>query len=931
MDGKLSTMKLFSNIEISKLLPTGLGQEFDDFINALSVLEQDAPRQKLEGPAVLSAIRKMLMDKLTDKQVATFDWDRIFPDAADVKVPDAWVGVKELAEAASVVRKTGIVRIGPRRVDVKYLLAGLEARLRESSVKSPDDKLTLGTSLEIASFHGTIAQSVFAYMQSGFAFTEKNSREAGQPLLDAYYSGISGNDKLNAFADAWNIDLKKGEYVFLNLLNYYGDTEKVEHSMTAFAEKIGFGKLSKGVFENDSKEFRQNQAQKVLGASFLIGLDTDKREEIEKIMSEGAVNDLYKEYMINVEYTMDKFADMMAVMVDMEYHIPSIVSWNRLEPRPRTNNFRRVLRAEVRDALWMLSRQWQMGEFAAEDAGTSVEMRIDIGTSEVGKYSLHKKAAHNYDKKQPLEAIVERDVVNPDLTMRLEMGKHWLRMVKAKLVADPTPIAPTAITTVLNDYLSAGSLRFVLPTPASGHPDIYSDPLMLQWYAAIKGGRAIDGNVLYRAFKSGTQASSFLSAPAPAINAVVNSAANDFVAWFERTYSQPSTATDVAWDPSHLEYQFHCSSPNATGPNTVLAADEYASGHLDWYSFDIETSVPQHHGSLLGGPSAGLTGRRLITVLPSDVQFPGMPRARWWLFEDYKVDLGGIKADTSEPAKLLLAEFALIYSNDWMLVPFTIEAGNICSVQSIVVKDVFGQFTQVQAAGAGNSTDWQRWTMFNLKRRNYGGSAADTRLFVPPVAVTVMESDAIESVNFLRDEMANLVWGVETFIADGRGGSKEGWEAGRKLFNYLESITVAPPVAPPVGNNATVKYELGTPVPEHWIPFIPVRMGSVTSREIQLRRAAMPRIIPGRAVERVRPRTSLLRTGYNASTNTWDPYFVFEEEVLRSGCIVESTWQRTRWTDGSVVTWLGKRKYVGKGEADSGLEYDTVKPVEATP
>ena len=39
---------------------------------------------------------------------------------------------------------------------------------------------------------------------------------------------------------------------------------------------------------------------------------------------------------------------------------PSVTVWNRLEGRPRTLGFDRALRAEVRDALWMLAKQWQM-------------------------------------------------------------------------------------------------------------------------------------------------------------------------------------------------------------------------------------------------------------------------------------------------------------------------------------------------------------------------------------------------------------------------------------------------------------------------------------------------------------------------------------------------------------------------------------------
>src|SRR5262249_15704622 len=42
---------------------------------------------------------------------------------------------------------------------------------------------------------------------------------------------------------------------------------------------------------------------------------------------------------------------------------PTITAWNRLEGRPRRDDFSRALKAEVRDAAWMLARQWQIGEF----------------------------------------------------------------------------------------------------------------------------------------------------------------------------------------------------------------------------------------------------------------------------------------------------------------------------------------------------------------------------------------------------------------------------------------------------------------------------------------------------------------------------------------------------------------------------------------
>ena len=76
-------------------------------------------------------------------------------------------------------------------------------------------------------------------------------------------------------------------------------------------------------------------------------------------------------------------------------------------------------------------------------------------------------------------------------------------------------------------------------------------------------------------------------------------------------------------------------------------------------------------------------------------------------------------------------------------------------------------------------------------------------------------------------------------------------------------------------------------VPENWIPFVPVRMDdALDPRQIQLQRAAMPRIIEGAALDaqyqRVRPRTVLLREG----RDPLDPktYYIHEEECRAPEC-----------------------------------------------
>src|SRR3954463_12004661 len=101
--------------------------------------------------------------------------------------------------------------------------------------------------------------------------------------------------------------------------------------------------------------------------------------------------------------------DMSAAI--LERANPAIVTWERTEGRPRNlDNFDRALRAEVHDALWMLSRQWQMGEFKGEDAGSPALAKFHLEST-----TLHKSRPEGaaqpvqpFDETVPLETKVEQ-------------------------------------------------------------------------------------------------------------------------------------------------------------------------------------------------------------------------------------------------------------------------------------------------------------------------------------------------------------------------------------------------------------------------------------------------------------------------------------------------------------------------------------------
>jgi hypothetical protein len=309
------------------------------------------------------------------------------------------------------------------------------------------------------------------------------------------------------------------------------------------------------------------------------------------------------------------------------------------------------------------------------------------------------------------------------------------------------------------------------------------------------------------------------------------------------------------------------------------------------------------------------------------VEFNGMANPRWWSFEDRRVNFGGVQPDTTDLARLLLLEFGIVYSNDWCIVPVRLECGAVADVRGLAVTSVFGERLWIEPAGRAPEHTWQRWSMFSLDHAAAGRRAADHSLLMLPAVPKVQEGAPLEAFVMLRDEMANMVWGIEATVPLPHGaGRSGGGTAAETLRFHQELLSGAAAAPPPLENDATVRYEVMNTVPENWIPFIPVRVPGST-REIQLQRASLPRVIendPAPPVK-IKPRTSLLREGLDR-----DPavaYFVHEEEVPRAGIRVTQAFQRTRWTDGRVMVWLGARKRVGRGEGSSGLVFDRLVAV----
>ncbi|THH35623.1 hypothetical protein [Neolewinella litorea] len=592
---------------------------------------------------------------------------------------------------------------------------------------------------------------------------------------------------------------------------------------------------------------------------------------------------------------------------------PSIVSWNRLEGRPRSADFPRALRAEVRDPLWMVARQWQMGELTGDDAGSPVYAKAHLHTTKIRQYQPGSRSARPFDDNTPLETQVEcrpvplviagQDVA---LDLRLLMGRYWSRLLNNAALAAT--------------YRTRYALKLPDPTTAAGAP-IFAHPEVWQQWAAVSG-RRMDGFALYAYLKEapGNRASDGIAGA----GATQDDLGDSFITWFEALFFQPQADQD-AWEPSRLEYRFQLSAPVGR-KEKVLAAEEYFHGHLDWYNLDHDTQTAQL-GAVPIPPDPTAEASHTNTFIPTQVTFAGMPNTRWWTFEDGKTNFGEIKPNRNEIGRLLVMEFGLVYANDWFLLPVTVGAGTLSLVRGLAVTNVFGERTWVEAGSKGLDDDFSRWSLFTLNTKGKRKEPADLTLTILPTVPKIQEGKPQEEIVLVRDEMANLVWGIETRVASPNGGSLDGRAAAAETRRYFERLAgIVPADLPEFA--ADLRYDVMSTLPENWIPFQATRLPGSTE-QIQLQRSSMLRFFTGdpERPRKIKPRNTLLRPGLDE--RPVEPYFLAEEEVPRSGVVVSQSFQRTRWYDGRVFTWLGVRKQVGRGEGSSGLAFDRVLPVKS--
>jgi hypothetical protein len=476
----------------------------------------------------------------------------------------------------------------------------------------------------------------------------------------------------------------------------------------------------------------------------------------------------------------------------------SYTVWERLEPITRNYDLTEALRAEIRDPAWLLTRQWQLGEFEGNDAGSPVFASLEYVHETMSSVSLPggtEDIPYDPASDPPLETVVERERVatdandGPNDRIRVEAGMHFLARFREQLrEADadsnstlPVPVDfPTAFRLDMSDEnLDAAARRF--QRIAGEH-------------------QSLDGYEIYAALDEhvpgiGTDALDWTNAatdrlPRPEGRSgqpddPFKTAASAYYEWYRDLYEEPESNTGEAWNEDRLEYEFSATTttapdPDDSGAETTFDVTEYDGRQLDWDDFTVAAGT--------GGTASS---SRSVTRTPTRMRFRGMPNPRYWELEDANVDLSALSAAPADLSWMTMVEIALVAGTSWFLIPLRAPYGTLTRITDFTVRDTFGHETTIESE---TPTDWSErpnvpdekgWNMFmfDLPNRDEPG------VLLPPVLGSSLQSPPVEQVRFTRDESANLVFAIETLAEGPLGDPLERREFDRPR---LEVLSISP-------------------------------------------------------------------------------------------------------------------------------------------
>lgn len=571
-----------------------------------------------------------------------------------------------------------------------------------------------------------------------------------------------------------------------------------------------------------------------------------------------------------------------------------ITSWHRLVPISRSSDFATAVAAQIHDPLWMLARQHQIGELRAQDAGSPAFVRIGYKQAQLTDIVLtsgnNQSTTVPLDPMKPIEAQLLSEPHTPDLATRVELGLTFFQILDE--------FFGTRGAAIRGAFSTVSSLA--LQAPSAGPFDPVDQATTT--FASMTVGRVIDGVGAYGLAKTQTIPAEVSAVLQGNENQTLLGAYTAFVTWVSSAFGQIGTTDPQGWNASMLDYDVQM---RFGGTSTVtLNVEPNENGEVDWTSFDLASQVADPFPALDVQVAHGV---------PITARFPGMPAPRYWDFESGELPWPDVDTTRTELLRLLVIDFAMLYGLDWFVVPLDLAVANAVKIDSLIVYDVFGGRTVVDPVETGRSLSVpDRFTMYSTAAPN--GGVAGFMVLPPGAGTALQQGPVLEEVRFARDEMADMVWGIEA-VTESRIGE-------RRRGNERDSAVdaAAPPASTPSSSDP-LTYKVESKIPIHWIPFLLPNTGTASTvfdQAASLRPDANGNLVAVPAAGKV-----LNPSGISA-------YQVFQERIPRSGARVQRVLFGSRGRDGKSYLWVGRRRRVGAGETQSGLRFDAALATQQT-
>ena len=546
-------------------------------------------------------------------------------------------------------------------------------------------------------------------------------------------------------------------------------------------------------------------------------------------------------------------------------------AFTRLEPQSVSGDPAPGLEARVHDPLWMLARQWQFGEFHGEDSGTPIAVHVTTESSGLQFWQPGDSTAATPFPARPLpddallDALVEREPGlkdGPGLRLRAECG--------AQLLDD---LGDASVTGVRDALLVA----FPLAPPTPADPFDAQAPRL----AGLLTSMLPDAEAIARDLEVAGPTPAWIAGSSD--SATASNVAAAWLTWYRAVSPKPDPNTN-SWMDDRLEYRFSVRLDRAD--QAALRAPSFEGGRVDWYCFDLDT----HTAEPIAGPLSPDPVRRNFDLVATPLRFAGMPADRYWQFEDGSVNLGMMTSQPHDLARLCLVEFAMVYGNDWLVIPIDIRANTLTAIADVSYTTTFGEVITVPKPNDKGRPG--RFDMFSISNTDGQPLAG---IFLSPCGQAPQQGQPLEEVLYLRDEGAPMSWAVERLVQGPSGDPRSRGDEPRP-----------DPIDPRSDPGADLDYVLATEVPDNWIPLvtIPVNKNAIALRKGAMLKGGVP----------VLPLGVLLHP---------TPLTIQDEEVPREGVRVRRIPVLARHADGAYERWIGRRVLVGRGEGSSGLAFDS--------